>query len=492
MIDDRLKPRATVEWRGADGRRRFSRAAIVSALALALYGAAPAPTSREAATARYFESVRREPAQMRLFLREMPKGGDLHNHLSGAIYAESYLQWSAADGGCLVTATMSLAAGPCDPARGTVPTSSVIEDDVLYSRAINAMSMRHWEPALNGHDHFFATFAKFGPASGRTGDMLAEVMARAASEHVSYLELMVTLAAPTTTRLGRELAGNDQAADFGAARQSLLTAGLRAAVAAESKQRLDDAEARQRTLLHCDAGQADAGCGVTVRYLAQVGRTNAPALVFTQILAGFEMASQDPRIVGLNLVQPEDNPVAIRDFSLQMRMIRFLRPFYPGVQLTLHAGELTAGLVPPESLRFHIRDSVRIAGAKRIGHGVDLIFEDDVTALLGEMAAKKVLVEIALTSTDRILGVSGGVHPMHTYLKFGVPVALATDDAGVSRSTLTEEFQKAVDEQGLDYLTLKRMVRNSIEYSFVEAPTKARLKLAVEKAIGEFELHHSS
>ncbi len=475
-----------IDWRG------FSRAASLAVVVLGLVGAAPPPESREAATSRYFESLRKEPAQMHLFLREMPKGGDLHNHLSGAIYAESYLQWSANDGGCLVTATMSLVVGPCDPADGRIPTSTVLADDTLYSRVINAMSMRHWDSSLNGHDHFFATFAKFGPASFRTGDMLAEVTARAASEHVSYLELMVTLAGATTTRMGRELPWSGENPDFGAARQHLLTAGFRAAVVAEARQRLDEAEARQRALLRCGTAQAETGCGVTVRYLTQVGRTNAPASVFTQILAGFELASQDPRVVGLNLVQPEDNPVALRDFSLQMRMMQFLQPLYPGVRLTLHAGELTAGLVPPEALRFHIRDSVRVAGATRIGHGVDLIFEDDVTALLQEMAAKKVLVEIALTSTDRILGVTGGVHPMRTYLKFGVPVALATDDAGVSRSSLTQEFQKAVDEQDLDYPTLKRMVRNSIEYSFVEAPTKARLKLEVEKALGEFELHHRS
>ena len=63
---------------------------------------------------------------------------------------------------------------------------------MLFNQAIDAMSMRHWDPSLNGHDHFFATFGKFGPtSSGRTGDMLAEVAARAAAEHVSYLELMV-------------------------------------------------------------------------------------------------------------------------------------------------------------------------------------------------------------------------------------------------------------------------------------------------------------
>ena len=52
-------------------------------------------------------------------------------------------------------------------------------------------------------------------------------------------------------------------------------------------------------------------------------------------------------------------------------------------------------------------------------------------------------------------------------------MALVTDDAGVSRSTLTLEFRKAVEEQGLDYRTLKRMVRNSIEYSFADEATRS-------------------
>ena len=52
------------------------------------------------------------------------------------------------------------------------------------------------------------------------------------------------------------------------------------------------------------------------------------------------------------------------------------------------------------------------------------------------MAERNVLVEIALTSNDMILGVSGDDHPLPTYLKYGVPVALATDDEGVSRLSL--------------------------------------------------------
>jgi hypothetical protein len=355
---------------------------------------------------------------------------------------------------------------------------------MLFNQAIDAMSMRHWDPALNGHDHFFATFAKFGPASAKTGEMLAEVTARAAAEHVSYLELMVTPDGGVAAARGTT-AGWDQ--DFGALRDRLIAAGFRDAVVSAARGRLDHAEARQRELLACSAGQPDPGCGVTVRYISQVGRAGAPESVFAQMLAGFEVASTDSRVVGLNLVQPEDDPAAVRDFSRQMSMLDFLHGLYPGVQITLHAGELVEGLVPPETLRFHIRESVRVGHARRIGHGAGVMYEDDPLKLLQEMAATRVLVEIALTSNDVILGIKGSRHPLRTYLKYGVPVALVTDDAGVSRSTLTLEFRKAVEEQGLDYRTLKRLVRNSLEYSFAEVATKTRLRAELEEAFRLFE-----
>jgi adenosine deaminase len=240
-------------------------------------------------------------------------------------------------------------------------------------------------------------------------------------------------------------------------------------------------------LLTCGGPQASPGCGLTIRYIYQVARASSPQSVFGQMLAGFEIASADPRVVSLNLVQPEDDPVAVRDFSLQMAMLDYLHGQYPRVKLTLHAGELTEGLVPPEVLRFHMRESIRTGHASRIGHGAGVMYEDDPLGLLREMASKKVLVEIALSSNDLILGVKGSRHPLRTYLQYGVPVALATDDPGVSRSTMTLEYRKAVDEQGLDYRTLKRLARNSIAYSFAEAPTKARLARDLETAFAAFE-----
>jgi adenosine deaminase len=206
-----------------------------------------------------------------------------------------------------------------------------------------------------------------------------------------------------------------------------------------------------------------------VRYLYQVLRGLPKEIVFAQMLAGFELASRaDSQVVGLNLVMPEDALVPMRDFSLHMRLLDYLHSVYPTVQVTLHAGELVPGLVPPEGLRFHIRESIEKGHATRIGHGVAIMQEDDAVGLLKKMARDKIMVEICLTSNTGILGVSGARHPLSAYLKYGVPTALATDDEGVSRSEMTHEYVKAVQEQHVSYRQLKSMARNSLQYAFVE------------------------
>jgi len=84
-----------------------------------------------------------------------------------------------------------------------------------------------------------------------------------------------------------------------------------------------------------------------------------------------------------------------------------------------------------------------------------------------DLAKKNVLVEICLTSNDLILGVSGPKHPLQTYRKYGVPVALATDDQGVSRSDMTQEYVRAASAYPLTYPDLKNMARQSIAHSFL-------------------------
>jgi adenosine deaminase/adenosine deaminase CECR1 len=133
----------------------------------------------------------------------------------------------------------------------------------------------------------------------------------------------------------------------------------------------------------------------------------------------------------------------------------------------LHAGELTLGLVDPRELRFHIREAVEVGQARRIGHGVDIAYENDALGLLEEMRERDVLVEICLTSNDIILNVRGDEHPLPLYLEAGVPVTLVTDDEGVARIDLTNEYLRAALTYDLGYRELKAMARNSLAYSFL-------------------------
>jgi hypothetical protein len=437
---------------------------LVRRLVLLALLIASAALADEARTAAELDRIRNAPLALRRFVEAMPKGGDLHNHLSGATYAESFIAWGAADGLCLSTTTFALVRPPCDAAPNLVPATAALTDSTLYGRTLDAMSMRQFRGTLeSGHDHFFRTFGLFGAASGpHVSDMLKEIVTRFASENVDYVETTFGLDRGAASQLGRQLPAG---LSFAEMRDTLLRGGGISTIVTNARKTLDDAEANLGAQ-KCAAPE-QAHCSV-VRYIGEVHRTNPREAVFAEMVAAFEVAAVDPRVVGVNPVAPEDAYISMRDFDEQMKMFAFLRPLYPKVALTTHAGELVAGLVPPEGLRYHIKDSINVAGAQRIGHGVDIMRERDAEATLRTMAAKPVAVEICLTSNDVILGVRGKDHPMRTYLAHGVPLVLATDDPGVSRGDMSTEFQKAVEEQGMTYKELKQFVRNSIQWSFLE------------------------
>jgi adenosine deaminase len=171
--------------------------------------------------------------------------------------------------------------------------------------------------------------------------------------------------------------------------------------------------------------------------------------------------------VGINFVMPEDGFLSMRDYTLQMKMLDYLHSVYPKVHISLHAGELAMGLVPPEGLRFHIRQSVELGHAERIGHGVDVMYENDAQGLLKEMAQKHVMVEINLSSNESILGVKGAEHPFPLYRAAQVPVALSTDDEGVSRIDITGEYARAALDYHLSYQDLKQIACTGMEHNFL-------------------------
>jgi adenosine deaminase len=192
-------------------------------------------------------------------------------------------------------------------------------------------------------------------------------------------------------------------------------------------------------------------------------------------------------VVSINPVQPEDGYVAGRDYDLHMRMFAFFKGQYPKVRLTLHAGELTAGLVPPRRLHDHIRDAIEKGHADRIGHGVDVMLEDEPFELLKLMKDRGIMVEINLTSNDVILGVTGSRHPLPIYMKYGVPVALSTDDEGVARSDITHEYVRAVRDYKLSYADLKKLSRTGLEHGFLDDAAKTKLRKQLDGDFAKFE-----
>jgi adenosine deaminase len=448
----------------------FSRLSTLVILLGAVF-AANIPTAQaavetdEVRTAKYFDAIRNDPTELQIFLRRMPKGGDLHNHLSGAIYVESMIDWAVQDGICVRLTPLAFAKPPCMSDQGTVPAAEFTKSSSNTRRLIDALSMRDFvaTPDHSGHDQFFDSFDRFNAAlTHHKADMVVDAVNQAAHDRLIYVEFMDSPGMDEARAIGRDIELGDDINLF-------LDQALPALdeLVSKTKARMNALDQDVQQKLKCKTPMAAAGCAITVRYLAQVIRTFPPREVFAQAAFGYLLAQADDHFVGLNFVAPEDDPIAVHDYDAHMRVLNSLGKRFPSVKLSLHAGEVWPGLVAPDALRHHIHDAVTMAGARRIGHGVDIGFEDDAVQTLADMAAKKILVEINLTSNDGILGVRGSAHPLMTYYKSRVPLALSTDDEGVSRIDLTHEIHRAVTTYPLRYRDLKAMVRNSLEYAFV-------------------------
>jgi adenosine deaminase len=96
-------------------RLRTTRLVLQIGLLITLITAPAAAQSAEQRTSRYLDSVRKQPGLLLAFLEDMPKGGDLHNHLDGAIYAEDLIDYAASGGLCVERTSSQLIAPPCDP-----------------------------------------------------------------------------------------------------------------------------------------------------------------------------------------------------------------------------------------------------------------------------------------------------------------------------------------------------------------------------------------
>jgi len=471
-----------------------------------------------------FQCARQDPNALRALLLAMPKGGDLHHHLTGAIYPEVLLQLASyqglsvdvspdasgspkfafKSGGAtpgsgkpdMAAVTADCLACPASQSPETctgnalIPACCLCSSGTLYDGAVNALSMRGvpWG-TLQAHDHFFAIFGKLGPATNNRAALLAQLRQQASRENVLYLETMSSAPLPPaddpdlkafkdlfaagSSSAGATFCAQLMAEDFGTPDENgtKVIAAIRA-VAAQVAKAMAQQIVDSSQLLGCsssDDASAPPGCEVTVRHQIEMHRTAPPVVVCQEALLGFATSEADRQhIVGINIVAAEDAYVARINYSKHMNLIGNLGKIFSPAGRALHAGELIEGLVPPNDLRFHIHDAVWVARAQRIGHGVAVTYETGSGEILDTMAKEPVAVEINLVSNAQLLGIQGKEHPLPLYVERHVPVVLSTDDPGIMRTSLTEQYRlAALDYPHFRYADLRTFNRNSLEYSFL-------------------------
>ena len=362
----------------------------------------------------------------------------------------------------------------------------MIADDAVYRELL-----QHWSSKdFSNHGaiqpppdrQFFETFGYFWPVSSTHLDEgLKTLKRRAIEENVSYLETMFK-GTPSVQDADFDRAAA-QAANDDAAVLALLR--VKAAELENDEQFTQSVASYVARVEAASAGIDDAQ--FTLRHQAYAVRLLPPSQVFSALLAGFKAASASPLIVGVNLVGAENQDVSMRDYALHMQMFRFLKAQYPQVKLALHAGELTLGMVPPEGLKFHIDQAINVAGADRIGHGIDLAHESNASGIIKTMRERGIPVEINLTSNEFILGVKGEAHPVTLYRKYGVPFVLSSDDPGVSRNTLANEYVLFASRYKPSYAEIKKLSYDALRYAFLPDAQKKRLLDQLDERFARFE-----
>ena len=431
-----------------------------------------------------FELAKRSTPELISFVRRMPKGADLHNHLGGATYAQ-FLMRSARDAGRLYDTQADRFV--TEAGEHTVTFEEFVTNPVLVSAFRDAVSIRGWMgEGGNGHDAFFKSFRHLTGTGRTVPDMLAEVIARNHYQNVMHLELMVTVAPDEVLPRFLQASGGLDIADLPASLAPYRPLFGDADVKRAFTQQLDRWERAAAVILEREHGLSwdDAP---TVRYVPQLDRVGSLDRFFGAAVLFMSGIAADPRIAALNIVAPEDLPTSRWQFDAHMSILDYLWRELGEPPITLHAGELSLRESPVEPMQDRIRRSIVEGHARRIGHGVSVAWERDVIGLLEYMRDYGVLVEVIPTSAEVILGKSGIDHPFYLYRSAGVPMCISTDDEGVSRSNLTMEYVKMVRAYDLSYRELLGMSRNCLHYAFMDPDTRAGRLEAFDTAVARFE-----
>lgn len=414
-----------------------------------------------------FELAKQSTPELIAFMRCMPKGADLHNHVSGATYSEFILA-RAENKGLNYDLTANAFTDKEANKNNVIPIQELKKNSAFLAQFLNTASMRGWYPnTSNGHDHFFAAFACFGRGKGSPEEIIPEIVARSRYENLQYLELMVQCVPEDVMKKFANVLPDFDPDNLEQMFAKMIPLTEDQAIADSIHRDLDLREATIRQALGLDYAVTGNDGDLVLRYIVQVKRAGTLTDFFTSSVLSILAMNMDNRIVGFNVVAPENDPTSRENFDAQIKILDFLWNKMGKPKFTIHAGELVLRESPVEPMRNHISDSIEKGHALRIGHGVSIPWEINVAGLLKKMRDEGILVEICLSSNEGILGVKDKDHPFLFYRRAGVPVSINTDDEAVNRSNLTMEFVKAIQRYDLKYQDVKKLIRNSLEYSFL-------------------------
>jgi adenosine deaminase len=427
----------------------------------------------------YFQSIRNNPEELLNFFKKMPKGADIHHHTLGALRPADILKKAVELGYWIDTNEGWIYS---NEQASTIPAAQFQLDPKAEQFCKDEWTVCGFDGEGDAGKYFFDVFFKISPVFiGHEPFWLNKILEEAASESLLYIETLIecTTVSNKIYEIADKYDGilneNSSEVDFKSFLEYISLNGLD--------------ELKKEALALCDSWIDSVSDQSThLKFQLYTVRNQPPNAVLGQLILSYAAAAESDNIVGVNLVAPEYDELSLRYYSMQMRACRWLSKLFPNVNLALHAGELSEKLVREEDLKFHIFEAISIAGAKRVGHGVDLMSESNRNYIFDMMSEKPVTIEILPESNHFILGVFGDEHPFESYHRSKVPIVVASDDPGVLNSSLAAQYKKlAIDFQYLCYDDFKEFAFNSIRYSFLEKEIKEQFLLKLESQFVEFE-----
>lgn len=463
-------------------------------------------TNPEEFTSEYFESIKGNHAALRQFFTAMPKGGDVHNHLTGSAYAETYFELAAKKGMYVNLETGKLYK---EKPEGVETIQLSKEMDNLHNHRmtlIDKWSIRNFQPykyPLGPDEYFFGTFGLLSALTSDIDDLaylMHELKVRAVRENVQYLEIIgIAPHIPEYCFMDKDVY-NDKNREL---KDCLIKGEIRKVtrvLRSVLDQFLNNEKADRTVESYLNSiheldnksnklNNRDISNLIKCRYQGYAVRNLDPIIVFAQLYVVHRACIKDKGelLTGCNIVAAEDGEKSMLYYVLHILMFALLAEKYSSVNTSLHAGELTLGLIRPEYLFEHIGLAITDSEANRIGHGVDLPFEFNSDGILERMKNCNIPVEINLTSNEFILGVKGSEHPIMLYHNAGVPIIISTDDPGILRTSLTEQYTLATLRYGFSYSEIKQFVHNSIKYAFLTDKEKQDLFTELRMHFNSFE-----